>query len=74
MKIELTLTIRDGFWMLSSDDLPGLNLMGEPEGLMADFIPAWRKLHEIAPNQVMPVPKFRPYPKKATKKVKKGRA
>lgn len=43
MKIELTLTIRDGFWMLSSDDLPGLNLMGEPTKLMADFIPAWRK-------------------------------
>lgn len=71
MKIELTITIRDGFWVLSSDDLPGLNLMGEPEKLMADFIPAWRKLHEIAPHQVMPVPRFRKYPK--PKKARSGK-
>jgi hypothetical protein len=59
---------------LSCDDLPGLLLWSDdPAKLMADFIPAWKKMHEIAPNQVMPIPKTRKLvrPKKETAKRRK---
>lgn len=57
MIIEINLKFKDGYCSLHCDDLPGLNLFGDhPEKVLADFIPAWRKLHEISPKQVMPVP------------------
>ncbi len=74
MILELQLKFKDGFCSLHCDDLPGLNLFGpSPEKVLADFVPAWHKMHEVAPHQVMPVPPIRNsvYPPKA--KIKKGR-
>lgn len=44
-------------WLLQSNLVPGLNLVGQHlEDVLHDLIPAWRKLAEIAPNQVPPPP------------------
>lgn len=60
MIIDLKLHARNGVWMLTSDDLPGLNVCGlNPESVMADFVPIWEKMHEVAPKQVMRVPKWK---------------
>ncbi len=57
MTLHVEVTFRDGYTSLHCDDLPGLNIFGDhPEKVMADFIPMWRKLHEFAPKQVMPIP------------------
>lgn len=58
MIIELKLRLQDGCATIHSDDLPGLHVFGTSlEDVMADFPNIWRKMHEIAPTQVMPVPK-----------------
>jgi hypothetical protein len=58
MILELQLHFREHSVSLRCDDLPGLCLWSDsPDKIMADFMAAWRKMHEIAPHQVMPVPK-----------------
>lgn len=70
MILEIKLHIREGFWMVSCDDLPGLNLCGD-ENVLTDFVGAWRKMHEVAPTQVMPVPRSTTLYKRAAAKRKK---
>ena len=57
MIIKLRLKFRPNWCSLTSNDLPGLLLCGELNEVLADFVKSWKKLHDVAPHQVMPVPK-----------------
>lgn len=50
----------DGHWFLHGEELvPGLNLVGEDLSVvLGDLLPAWKRLHEIAPKQVPEPPSF----------------
>src|SRR5690606_8320092 len=46
--VSITLKFREGIWALSCEQVPGLYLCHASLDLvMADFLPAWRKLHEL---------------------------
>jgi len=44
----------DGIWYLHGEELvPGLNLVGKNlADVLADLIPAWKRLYEVSPQQV----------------------